>query len=736
MKPILLLILIALTVPPVVPGQTNIEVFVSPAGNDDNAGTELSPYKTITKARDVIASYDTATITLLKGMYNVTSTIAFTSSHSNLTIKGQGTHNTTIYGGYQLKYSESTRCDNNDIALGIDSRYASKIRKWTFASIGITDTTMYTLADAKSFVVPQLYSAGEPITMAQIPENGFDTLDSLVYTGLIDADRGDSSLFIYRTDINLNKIHNEKNNAFLHGTWFFPFRDFYELIDTVDVAMNVIKAKKPRNYFGYKERTKYRIMNLLSQIDRQGEYAIDFNNRVIYAWVCDCAYTGGSKDGVLTFASCNNVVIKDVAFANARNSVISAASCTTFTVQKCLVKNVMASGGMAVYISGRSVNTKIVESTFRNIGQTAIQVTGNAAMRRALGLNKLVIANNDISLFGTVAQQYRPAVQITDIVGANISHNTIYNSSHSAILFYSSNSTVIANNHIYDVCKNTGDAGTIYHWRDWTSRGNIIRENYIYNCGYGKDVSGVYMDDLTCGVSIINNYIKKVGQGIKPGGGRDHIITGNTVDSASNYWIYFDARGLTWAKWLTLPPSGFSYVLLTYVNYTGSVWGTAYPKLRYILSDSSHYPKENVIKNNIIRWGSTAHIDQRVITYGLVDSNIVYQSSSSPTFSYGKKAGLDYDTMLIDTLIPSKLLPVVKRAYTSNDSVYIITMHTYYSDSLLAKITNSGTGVSVRGSGTDTIKFSGLSGSYNYYIWFKGMAYQDSTVFTTGALNL
>ena len=47
------------------------------------------------------------------------------------------------------------------------------------------------------------------------------------------------------------------------------------------------------------------------------------------------------------------------------------------------------------------------------------------------------------------------------------------------------NNHVIEHNHIYNVCTETQDAGVIYNGKDWTSRGTIIRNNLIENCGTG-----------------------------------------------------------------------------------------------------------------------------------------------------------------------------------------------------------------------------------------------------------
>ena len=91
---------VCITVPAPASAATQAQYYVSPNGNDSNAGTLASPFKTVQKARDVVRTINGSMtgdiiVSLRGGNYPVTSSIDFASSDS-------GTNgNRIIYQAYQ-----------------------------------------------------------------------------------------------------------------------------------------------------------------------------------------------------------------------------------------------------------------------------------------------------------------------------------------------------------------------------------------------------------------------------------------------------------------------------------------------------------------------------------------------------------------------------------------------------------------------------------------------------------
>jgi parallel beta-helix repeat protein len=139
-----------------------------------------------------------------------------------------------------------------------------------------------------------------------------------------------------------------------------------------------------------------------------------------------------------------------------------------------------------------------------------------------------------------------------------------------------------------------GDTGTIYIGRDWTERGNVIRNNYIHAVSVGGDVSGIYLDDLSSGVLVERNIIVGMQRGVDIGGGRDNIVDNNIFLNCITSVSYTD-RGAG-------PAMQFAPQLLTKlknVPYRDALWRQRYPGLFPILEDEPFKPKGNMVKNNL-----------------------------------------------------------------------------------------------------------------------------------------
>jgi hypothetical protein len=124
-----------------------------------------------------------------------------------------------------------------------------------------------------------------------------------------------------------------------------------------------------------------------------------------------------------------------------------------------------------------------------------------------------------------------------------VAHNLIHDHPHCAILF-TGNEHLIEFNEIHHIALETGDVGAIYTGRDYTYRGNRIRNNYIHETGgVGMGSMGIYMDDCVSGTEISGNVFYKVQRAVFLGGGRDHKVT-NNIFVDCNPAVQLDARGL------------------------------------------------------------------------------------------------------------------------------------------------------------------------------------------------
>jgi hypothetical protein len=75
--------------------------------------------------------------------------------------------------------------------------------------------------------------------------------------------------------------------------------------------------------------------------------------------------------------------------------------------------------------------------------------------------------------------------------------------------------------------------GAFYTGRDWTTQGNVLRNNYIHDLGGGDakhvNTMGVYLDDCDSGDIIVGKRLLPRGRAIMIGGGRDNPVLNNLV---------------------------------------------------------------------------------------------------------------------------------------------------------------------------------------------------------------
>ena len=134
--------------------------------------------------------------------------------------------------------------------------------------------------------------------------------------------------------------------------------------------------------------------------------------------------------------------------------------------------------------------------------------------RKTLTPARHFVVNNHFHDLGQTLKTYAPAVNIafgspTPPVGMYVAHNLIHDLPHAAVL-YAGNDHLIELNEVHNVALDSGDVGAFYTTNDWTSRGNVLRHNYVH---HSSGANAFYMDDGDCGDTILENVIYKTNYG-------------------------------------------------------------------------------------------------------------------------------------------------------------------------------------------------------------------------------
>ena len=209
--------------------------------------------------------------------------------------------------------------------------------------------------------------------------------------------------------------------------------------------------------------------------------------------------------------------------------------------------------------------------------------------------------NNHIHHYGIFQRTYAAGIGVNGC-GHIVSNNCIHDAPHNAVL-YGGNDHRFERNEVYRVVMETGDAGAFYTGRDWTSQGNVLRNNYIHDLGGGDahhvNTMGMYFDDCDCGDTIVGNVFYRAGRAIMIGGGRDNPVLNNLVVDCP-IGLHIDARGMTWKQWNN--PADKSWCLeekAKQLHYTQPPWSTRYPRLANIMNDSPREPLGNTVRRNV-----------------------------------------------------------------------------------------------------------------------------------------
>jgi len=186
---------------------------------------------------------------------------------------------------------------------------------------------------------------------------------------------------------------------------------------------------------------------------------------------------------------------------------------------------------------------------------------------------------------------------------------------------------VIELNEIHSVCYDANDAGAIYTGRNWTCRGNVVRNNYfhdVHGLG-GRFVMGVYLDDMFSSVDIYDNLFYRVLNSVVIGGGRDNSVT-NNIFVESGAAVTVDARALQ--SWADYHANGW----LEEQQKKGTISGIAfdqppyserYPRLARIMDGTPKAPEGNLIARNISFNGRWDNIAVDAAEYVRVEDNLV-----------------------------------------------------------------------------------------------------------------
>ena len=595
-------------------GTVSKSLFVSLDGTDDATGDINNPFKTIykaiEKARD-LKEYS-VNIFLRNGVYILDKSISIKKMDSRtldtpLIIQAYKDENVTLLGA--KKITNFRKVVSLDKAYPLLSSIAKdSVLVSDLEELGIDNLTepIYYHSTQNWIYSNELFLGEDKVKFSHYPKNRvLNFLSDGSSHNYTQNHEDDNKTIVYSNnraeDISIINSWKYETNLYTYARWKYDWSDSRTKIDFIDFNKTVINLHN-MPYNGYQQdslNSSYKglgfyVYNIASALD-ENSYYIDYQNEMLY-------YYPKSEEkkpkyisylnNIINITNSSYITLYNIKLSIAKENAINITHSKDINITDCTINNI---SGKAIYLSDVNYSS-ISDNNISKIG--AIGIYASSGDRNNLINANINISNNNISKVGQIVKYYTPGIEILG-VGNKVVKNNIYDLPHIAILF-KGNNHIIDGNIIHNVVQNAHDAGAIYAGQDWSQRGTIIRNNFLYNIrgenNYGA--AGIYLDDLYSGTVVEDNILYNIYRAVLIGGGRDNIVNKNLIVKC-RVGLHTDARGLRWYDSDEKAKIHMGYIL-DKVPWQSQLWQETYPELFTIYDNSPRLPLGNIISNNKI----------------------------------------------------------------------------------------------------------------------------------------
>ncbi len=615
-----LLVLLTTVIPLTLAAQ--VEIHVSPSGRDTANGTQRAPVASLERAAELVREAREkrpnarVTVRLAAGEHLLLDTLVLTDPDSGqpnapVTWQGSGTGSTRIVGARAINPAELRPLSDPALLARVSPDAREHIRELDLSRLNLRHAQRIPDQARDSVDLFAVFFEGQRLPLSRWPngEFGYTTMKRVLDSGSFRRNQPQGGTFEYREDRPARWLAAlEDNGVWLRGFWRVPWvaetlrvKSINPEAKTITFAISAehgIGSKYSRTIDGVRVgdgKEPWFALNLLEEIDQPGEWCVDFNRNKLYIWL-----PGPAKPGSLRIADnsgplvalngVEHVVFRDLTFSQNMGEGVTITDGRAVRLLGCRIEKVLRRG---VVIRGGFEH--VVQSCdLTEIGLAAIDLLGGD--RATLLPSRHQIVNNHIWRAALLSPV--PAViagldaRTQQIVGARIAHNRIHDVTYSGMHF-GGNDNVIEFNELYRLGLDGGDLGGFYTTGGWTSRGNVVRHNFIH---HSENANAIYMDDGQSGLLVEDNLIYRADSGIFIGGGHDHLVRRNVVVACPRSF-HIDARGMEPAR-NYVPTDRRLRGDLDSVPYQQSPWRERFPSLVTILDHDTRIPRGNVIHDN------------------------------------------------------------------------------------------------------------------------------------------
>ena len=587
-------------------------LYVAPAGSDSaNGQSPASAFATLTRARDEIRRLKTAgplpagglAVEILGGTYTLAESFALTEADSGtaaapIVYRAYENQTVKLLGGRLLPLTAFKPVTESAVLARLDPAARGQVVAAPIAALKLTHAGPFPPVFNDSGGIFELFWNGQRQPLARWPNEGWTMMKTTVANG----DTKVPGVFEYRDDRPSRWLKN--SSIWLKGQWRVGWEDPAIRVASIDPSKTQITfAAGISGGIGNKYtrpagngKEPWCALNLIEEIDRPGEWAIDFDSQTLFFWP-------PAAQGELMVSQLDQPLISATGTAQVQfigltlegslGDGVVLENVDTVFVAGCSFRNLAKNG---VILNGR--RSGIQGCDFSQLGAGGVLVSGGDKITLTPSGN--FVLNNHIHDYGVLKAMYSAAVNVgfgginalgkRDAVGVRVANNLIHDAPRDAILVSGQNN-LFELNEIYRCGFASADVGAFYSWLDWTIRGVVIRHNYIHDT-----VGGVNPDDGASGFSVYGNVFVGPRTGVWIASGPDHTVEHNIFVKDEGPVFGMDDRG-TGRKYATNPKliKGVESI-----NPTKAPWAKRFPEMVTLLADHPELPLRTRFVGNLI----------------------------------------------------------------------------------------------------------------------------------------
>lgn len=319
------------------------------------------------------------------------------------------------------------------------------------------------------------------------------------------------------------------------------------------VAGSHLSLNSPTSY-ALKAGWGYLLIGAKWMLDEAGEWVYEASSNSVYAWMPNGLVPGsrvavGHLDVGIDLSNRSYLVIDSLAVRRTRVGM-RVAGASYATIRNSSITDTVDEG---IDASG-SVNSSVENSSLTRTGRDAVSGVDPVTWRTATGLrvvgNSIVDSGVRVDNGAIVSLPVMSYAAIRPGTGSTVTGNRIVNAGYIGIRPFQSGQ--VANNYIENACAVLDDCGAIYVNGDQNN--SSITDNLVFRVpgaiegkpGHTSQGQGIYLDDLTSGVTASRNTVIDADNGFQLHNAANNLVGNNKLygNRRSQIWLQEDSNRL------------------------------------------------------------------------------------------------------------------------------------------------------------------------------------------------